>query len=90
MGDSYWLLISACVCDKDGAVYRDMALPLLSIDCKTHEEAVRLYSTATIGNESAMVLYLSKFIEPDDGIYIYYEVMDEDGVSDPFECIPLI
>lgn len=86
----YGVLVTVCICDRDGAIYDDLGY-LFDRDHMSYDEALSCYSSInhTPEQERELYLYLSKWIKEDEGLYLVYEVIDDFGTSDPIEMFPL-
>ena len=85
MKDEYYgVLISVSVCESDGGIYDDLGYLFEKDRFPTYEEAKRCYDSfnLTYQQEKELWLYLQKWIKPNDGLYLTYEIVDADGNSE--------
>lgn len=82
LGERYYgVLVSVSVCDSSGSIYRDLGYLYDKDHITDYGEARRIYNNLnlTIPQKQELQLYLSKWIEEDEGLYLSYEIIDNDG-----------
>lgn len=87
--EEYWgVLVSVSVCNNEGVIIDDLGY-LFDVDGITDlDAAYRVYHSInfTVSQKHAMWLYLRNWIGEDEGLYITYEIIDNNG---DFEALEL-
>lgn len=82
LGNEWWgVLVSVSVCDSEGGIFDDLGY-LYDRDYITdYNEVRRCYDSLNLthAQEKELWLYLSKWIDRGQGLYLTYEIIDSKG-----------
>ena len=80
----YGVLVTVCVCDNNGAIYDDLCTLFERDGFSRYEDALRCYHSINLTTDQQVVLwlYLRNRIAEDEGMYLSYEIVDQDGYSE--------